>query len=37
MDEFVRERNRKLAKKVIAGLKSRQMEGYFAETKEEAL
>ncbi len=37
MDEFVRERNRKLAKKIIAGLHSRQMEGYFVETKEEAL
>jgi L-lactate utilization protein LutB len=37
MVEFERERNRKLAKKVIAGLASRQMEGYFVETKAEAL
>ena len=30
-------RNKKLAEKVIKGLKSRHMEGFFAETKEEAL
>ena len=30
-------RNKKLAEKVIAGLKSRHMEGFYAETKEEAL
>lgn len=32
-----KERNRKVAQKVIAGLRSRNMEGYFVETKEEAL
>ncbi|MGE9923579.1 lactate utilization protein [Acidaminococcus fermentans] len=37
MNEFTLERNRKLAGKVIAGLKSRNMQGFFAETKEEAL
>lgn len=31
------ERNRKLAERVIKGLESRNMEGYYAETKEEAL
>ena len=30
-------RNRMLAKKVIKGLQSRNMEGFYAETKEEAL
>ncbi|MGI6590402.1 MAG: lactate utilization protein [Eggerthellaceae bacterium] len=37
MQEFECERNRKLAEKVIKGLAARNMEGYFAETKEEAL
>ncbi len=37
MNENIRSRNEKLAKKVIAGLKSRNMTGYYAETKEEAL
>jgi L-lactate utilization protein LutB len=32
-----KERNRKLAQKVIAGLRSRNMEGHFVETKDEAL
>ena len=30
-------RNKKLAEKIIAGLKSRHMEGFYAETREEAL
>lgn len=30
-------RNQKVAEKIIAGLKSRHMEGFFAESKEEAL
>ena len=30
-------RNRMLAEKVIKGLQSRNMEGFYAETKEEAL
>ncbi|MBO4395349.1 MAG: lactate utilization protein [Eubacterium sp.] len=30
-------RNKKLAERVIAGLKSRQMEGFYAENREEAL
>ena len=37
MDEMRKTRNRLLAEKVIKGLKSRHMTGYFAETKEEAL
>ena len=31
------ERNKKIAEKIIKGLKSRYMEGFYAETKEEAL
>ncbi len=31
------ERNTALAKRTIKGLQSRNMEGYYAETKEEAL
>ena len=30
-------RNKMLAEKVIKGLQSRNMEGYYAQTKEEAL
>ena len=37
MDENINSRNRLLAEKVIKGLKSRNMTGYYAETKEEAL
>ena len=37
MNENMAERNRKLSEVVIRGLKSRGMEGYFAETKEDAL
>ena len=37
MNKMVSERKRKLAEKVIRGLESRNMEGYYAETKEEAL
>lgn len=37
MSEFIATRNRLLAQTVIKGLKSRGMEGYYAETKEEAL
>ena len=37
MNENMAERNRKLADVVIKGLKSRGMEGYYAETKEDAL
>ena len=37
MDENRKVRNRKLAEKVIKGLKSRHMEGFFAEDREEAL
>ena len=37
MNENRAVRNKKLAEKVIKGLKSRHMEGFFAETKEEAL
>lgn len=37
MNKMLTERNRKLAEKVIKGLESRNMEGYYAETKEEAL
>ena len=37
MNEFILERNEKLAQKVIKGLESRNMTGYYAATKEEAL
>jgi len=37
MEPMMKERNRKLAQKVIKGLQSRNMEGYYAETKEDAL
>ena len=37
MNKMITERNRKLAEKVIRGLESRNMEGHYAETKEEAL
>ena len=37
MDENVRKRNRILAQRVIKGLASRNMEGFYAETREEAL
>ncbi len=37
MNSNIFSRNEKLAKKVIAGLRSRNMTGYYAETKEEAL
>ena len=37
MQAFEKERNQKLAQKVIKGLASRNMEGYYAETREEAL
>lgn len=37
MHEIEKQRNTLLSKKVIEGLKSRNMTGYFAETKEEAL
>ena len=37
MDEMRKTRNRLLAEKVIKGLASRHMTGYYAETKEEAL
>ena len=37
MNENMAERNRKLSEVVIKGLKSRGMEGYYAETKEDAL
>lgn len=37
MNENLSTRNRLLAEKVIKGLESRNMTGYFAETKEEAL
>ena len=37
MNENISTRNRLLAQKVISGLESRNMAGYFAETKEEAL
>ena len=36
MDESIRKRNEMLAQKVIKGLKSRNMTGYYAATKEEA-
>ena len=37
MDKNITVRNEKLAKKVIEGLKSRNMNGYYAATKEEAV
>ena len=37
MNENVAKRNKLLAEKVIKGLESRNMTGYYAETKEEAL
>jgi L-lactate utilization protein LutB len=37
MDNNIASRNRLLAEKVIHGLQSRNMSGYYAETKEEAL
>ena len=37
MNENISKRNRLLAEKVIKGLESRNMSGYYAETKEEAL
>ena len=37
MNENIRKRNELLAQKVIQGLKSRNMTGYYAATKEEAL
>lgn len=37
MNEIVSKRNRLLAEKVIHGLESRNMEGFYAESKEEAL
>ena len=37
MDENQKARNRKVAEKIIKGLKSRHMEGFFAEDREEAL
>ncbi|MBO4689080.1 MAG: lactate utilization protein [Clostridiales bacterium] len=37
MEEMVTKRNALLAQKVIAGLKSRNMEGFYAANKEEAL
>ncbi|MBQ7720456.1 MAG: lactate utilization protein [Clostridia bacterium] len=37
MSEFIKMRNRLLAEKVIKGLASRNMTGYYAETKEDAL
>ncbi len=37
MSEFVKMRNEKLAQFVIKGLKSRNMTGYYAQNKEEAL
>lgn len=37
MNENKAARNKKLAEKVIKGLQSRNMEGFYAETKEEAL
>ena len=37
MNEVTKKRNRLLADKVMKGLVSRNMEGYFAETREEAL
>ena len=37
MNEIITKRNNLLAQKVIKGLESRNMTGYYAETKEEAL
>ena len=37
MDANITKRNELLAQKTIAGLKSRNMEGYYAASKEEAL
>ena len=37
MDKFVTKRNDLLAEQVIKNLKSRQMEGHYVQTKEEAL
>ena len=37
MNENIRKRNALLAQRVIKGLESRNMSGYYAETKEEAL
>ena len=37
MNEFIEKRNDLLAQKVIKGLKSRNMSGYYAKTNEEAL
>ena len=37
MNEMTRKRNRLLAEKVIKGLESRNMTGYYAETSDEAL
>ena len=37
MNENIFKRNEKLAKKVIEGLKSRNMTGYYASSKEDAL
>lgn len=37
MDKFITERNEKLAQKVIKGLESRKMAGYYASSKEDAL
>ncbi|MBQ6660355.1 MAG: lactate utilization protein [Lachnospiraceae bacterium] len=37
MNEMTKQRNRLLAQKVIKGLESRNMTGYYAETREEAL
>lgn len=37
MNEIIAKRNGLLAQKLIKGLKSRNMEGYYAKTKEEAL
>lgn len=37
MDENIVKRNEKLAKKVIKGLESRNMKGYYAASREEAL
>ena len=37
MDEMVKKRNERLAQTVIKGLQSRNMSGYYAADKEEAL
>lgn len=37
MDQFIKERNEKLAQVVIKGLKSRNMTGYYAKDRKEAL